>query len=805
MAALNAALIADLATSGLDANDINARTAGAPELAAVAANQSSEGYVIPYYDMYGKLLPHYRIKFINQDPKYKQPTGTDQHVYFPPNFFDTLQNLTESTDLPYVIITEGEKKSAQACKEGFPTVGLGGVDSWRSKTIIIPEGTKLTKIGNTEKVKAKLNGNTEIAIGDDPLLAEGFADLVDLILSENLTVIIIYDSDIDSTGATLIKPQVQRAAATLGYELRLKGVRIDRIRQLVLPNGTNTAKVGLDDYLVVHGADELDDLIADTLAKRTAFPRHPSPRSYVDARMQTKLSRREAQKVSLAILSELDARGFRVRSASSNMPYYFNEETHTLMAAPLLQRHGAAFHETSFGEHLYSEFGLSATDSRVITWLASQFTGELPIERAEPKRVIAIPSTRSDCIALQISNGEFALVTPNSGEPLEFHTNGAEGLLFENDQVDPIDQATLRKAFNKQMDKPLKPWWADVIEPMNITNAGKSAKQLATLLFYISPWINRWRGTQLPIEMFVGEAGSGKSSVYSLRLSIMTGRPYLRNIPTDLRDWHASITNAGGLHVIDNVKFTNKDLRQRISDEMCRLTTEPDPHVEMRKLYTTTDQLQIPVNTSFAMTAIQQPFYNSDILQRSAVFEIEAIRDPHDGNWVEHQMEKFGGREAWLAHQLVFLHKFMHAVVNKGAWDTEYKSGHRLIHYEQALLVAAELFDMDDSWIAETLSETSEGILSEADWVLEGLRAFCQDNLRILGDKPFTVSDISDWVSVNEDYSDNQTLNNGRRLGRYIQAHKRTVERLAGIKEIGKYGNRKQYKTNRNLYKDKKP
>ena len=639
MVALSASITAHIASSGLTVNDLRARVAEGSELAACGVSDNAEAYVIPYYDIEGKAVPFYRIRMLDHNPKYKQPKNAIPHVYYPPSFPAVM-----AKNKRYVIVTEGEKKAAAACKQGFPTVGLGGVDSWRTRILILPGDTMLTAAyGKTKQLVAKLP-STASQLVDDYTLATGMPELQDLIMSKTLSVIIIFDSDTNDAEAS-IKPEVQRAAAALGYDLRHKGISPQHIRQLVLPNGEDeTTKVGLDDFLNSHSAKELSELIEENLLQRSTFPRHPNPRAFVNTRLQKKLSRRENQTVALAILTELDAQGFRLRSKSTSMPYYFDEDTHSLMPAPLMQKHGEPMHESAFGNYLYRRFGLSAADTRIITWLATQFTGEDPIEVAEPKRVLALPQHRPDSIAFQTSDGGFFLVTPDAD------------------------------------------------------------KELGALLFYISPWLNRWRNTQVPVELMIGEAGSGKSSIYSLRQTILTGRPLLRNAPSDLRDWHASVTNTGGIHVTDNVQFTNKDLRQRISDEICRITTEPSPHVEMRKLYSTVGQLQIPVAVSFAITAIQQPFYNADILQRAAVFETDAIRDPHDGDWVNHQLEKYGGREEWVAHHLVFLHRFLKAVAKEGAWDTEYQSTHRLIHYEQSLQVAADIFGMDTDCIPEALS-----------------------------------------------------------------------------------------------------
>ena len=783
---VSAALLADLGASGLKPQDLNARDAGPSELAAVNVSQAVKGIVIPYYDMQGKPIPYYRVKLLDHNPKYKQPTGFGHCVYFPPRFSAALKGNSN-----LLLLTEGEKKAAAACNAGFPAVGLGGVDSWRTRILKFPKDTKLQS--GTKFISAKLDSSSA-QLMEDYTLATGMPDLMDFIKSSGTNAIIVFDSDLFGPLEEFgVKPEIQRAAAALGYEMRYRGIEIDKIRQLILPSNGEASKMGLDDFLVRYSKEQLQSLLDKVMGKRSAFPRHPNPRGFVNTKLQKKMSRKEAQSVAMAILSELDAGGRRLRSANTSTPYYFDESTYTLMPAALMQKHGDPLHESAFGGLLYREFGLTATDTRVITWLASQFTGEPPVADVEPQRVLALPRELPDTVALQVSDGSFVLVSSDRKEPIKFMSNGSEGVLFEQNQVDPLDEALVMKHFNKQASRKLKPWWLEVLEPVSMAN--QQSKELACLLFYISPWLNRWRGTQLPVELMIGEAGSGKSSLYSLRLSILTGRPHLRNMPSDLRDWYASISNNGGIHVIDNVHFTNKELRQRVSDEICRLTTEPNPHIEMRRLYTTTGQAHIPIYLAFAMTAIQQPFFSADLLQRAAVLEIEAIQGSKDSGWVDHQIQKFGGREAWVAHHLLFLHRFMRAVTHAGDWDTEYQSAHRLANYEQALLTAANLFGMSDDWISETLTQTSEGVLSENDWALEGLREFARLCAAGLAhEKPFTANDIASWASAEEDYEGNNQLTNARSLGRYMKAHRNTIMRLACIHPHDKYANRQRFR-----------
>lgn len=783
-------LLADLGASGLVPGDIRVREVGPPELAATSSPSSlaveGSGYVIPYYDIHGDPIPFYRVKLLDHSPGYKQPKGSQNHVYFPPTFASSLKEFIKSRgSKAFIILTEGEKKAVATIKAGFPSVALGGVDSWRNRVLILPEGTVLeSTYGKKKVVRAKLP-SVALRIPEVDTLAIGMQDLIDTVLDYKLVLIIVFDTDLKGK----IRFEVQRAASMLGHELRHRGVPLSSIRQIMLPN-EGTSKTGLDDFLLAYSAKDLDELIEKALQKRCAFPRHPSLKSFIGAKLESgKVSRRDAQNISMSIVVELDARGRRLRSEAIGLPYFFDEKTHHLMDVALLQHYSDPLHESPFGSFLYREFGISSADSKIITWLAAQFTGEDPIEDVVPRRVLSLIPDRSGRIAYQVSDSLLAVVSSDPEEPLVIKSNGSEGILFVRDQVNPLDPQELLDAFHRFRKKPLEPWWLEVFGKMDLSG-GEQQEILASLLFYISPWLNRWKGVQLPVEILTGEAGSGKSSLYNLRLNILTGRPFLRNLPADLRDWHASVANSGGLHVTDNVQFTSKDLKQKVSDEICRLITEPSPRVEMRRLYTTVSQVQVPVHVAFALTSIQQPFYGADLIQRAAVFELQALSCAHDGDWVEHQLEERGGRTSWVAHHLVAIHHFLNLALTRGKWDSRYQAKHRLAHYEQCLKLMAEVLHLEVAWLPEALTVTTKALLSEADWALEGLRTFAEDTAPGYG---FTATDIALWAQLHEEFNGNMQLTNARRLGRYMQSHKRIIEETSGIREVGVKGNRRLF------------
>lgn len=784
-------MLADLAKSKLSPEDINARVMDSAEAVTCNVPHAVKGFVIPYYNIVGRPVPFYRVKLFEFDPKYKQPKDTPPYLYYPPKFKEVADKCT------YVIITEGEKKAALATKLGFPTVALGGVDAWKNRTVVLPENVDLTK-GKT-KVTAKLPSGSEVSEDSKTSLATGMQDLLDYVLISKKQLIILFDSD----NADSLKAPVQRAAAALGFELRFRGIAFDHIRHLVLPplDDRTIEKLGLDDFLMVQGKEALSKALKECIAKRSAFPRHPSIRDFINRKLQrANISRKEMQSVSIAILSDLDAGGIRLRNKKEMQAYYFDQTDRKLLRANFDTKRD--IYDTAFGQFLYRRFGLSAADSRLIIWLAAQFTGEDPVEEVTPYRVIARKSTSEDCVYYQTSDSHFVKV---DHEGITVYENGDNEILFESGHVNPLDMQLLQSHYSQQNKAqpdttPLPFFWRDVLSEVRLRDQQKQ-KIIAGLLYYMSPWLYRWRGMQLPIEMITGESGSGKSTLCELRLEIISGQPVLRNAPTDLKDWHASIANAGGLHVTDNVHLIDRVLRQRLSDEICRIITEPNPTIEMRKLYSNAENMQVHISAVFALTAIQQPFMNADLIQRAIVLDLDKLSNTqlgqrpdikYDSMWRANQLKRFGDREGWVAHHLLVMHRFFRLVKQK--WKIDYQASYRLINFEQSMMLMAEVFGLDGNWIPDFLSNTINKSLTDVDWTFQGLKTWADTQSVYFKDKRFTAQVISDWATTTADFEKCENLTNTRRLGHYMKNHKTMIAQICGIVDAGTSNNRQAYR-----------
>lgn len=168
----------------------------------------------PLSDLPGGL-PYFRLRYlpppgfaaqVKMDRKYVQAPKTAPVAYFPRVV--PWQQLIGDPD-EEIIITEGELKSAKACLEGFPTIGIGGVDSWRSKRL----GWELL-----------------------PSLR--------LVRWTRRPVVVCFDSDFRTN------PLVCRALQLLAEELGRRGALV---RIATLPAREDGIKVGLDDFLIAAG------------------------------------------------------------------------------------------------------------------------------------------------------------------------------------------------------------------------------------------------------------------------------------------------------------------------------------------------------------------------------------------------------------------------------------------------------------------------------------------------------------------------------------------------------------------------
>ncbi len=195
----------------IDASGI--KSADSQQLTALGFNpKDGPAMVIPYPNK--SFIRHCRIRpdgnrAFEDGAKYRTRAGDTNALYIPLNAWD----VTDDTSAQLLVI-EGEKKTLAASQAGYVAVGVPGVYGWRS------------------------NGGT-------------IKDLDEFKWRER-PVVICFDSDVWSNG------DVREALRRLVRELERREADV---RAVLLPEGEDGAKVGVDDFLLANGPDEFRKLV----------------------------------------------------------------------------------------------------------------------------------------------------------------------------------------------------------------------------------------------------------------------------------------------------------------------------------------------------------------------------------------------------------------------------------------------------------------------------------------------------------------------------------------------------------------
>ncbi|MFA5393619.1 MAG: DUF3854 domain-containing protein [Candidatus Ratteibacteria bacterium] len=212
--------LADLKKSGLTDNTIE--QAGIKTVLPAKINKKlgfdisalTSMYEIPYDDKFSRFKPFYdNENGKKKQPKYLQRKDTGNRLYIPTLVKSVLQDISYP-----IYIAEGEKKALKANQEGLYCIGLPGLWNWS-------------------------DGNKKL-ISDFNLLA-----------LDGRTIYIVPDNDWEQPDKHGYKKNLKQAVNELSGKLKERGARVS---VLLLPSDGN--KIGLDDYLCAHSAQELQAL-----------------------------------------------------------------------------------------------------------------------------------------------------------------------------------------------------------------------------------------------------------------------------------------------------------------------------------------------------------------------------------------------------------------------------------------------------------------------------------------------------------------------------------------------------------------
>jgi hypothetical protein len=126
-------------------------------------------------------------------------------------------------------------------------------------------------------------------------------------------------------------------------------------------------------------------------------------------------------------------------------------------------------------------------------------------------------------------------------------------------------------------------------------------------------------------------------------------------------------------------------------------------------------------------------------------------------------------------------------------WDSRYSAKYRLVNVEQLLVLVAEAFGWDSSWIPDYINTSRRVKIVEMDAALQGLRLFTEYWRPQMENRRFTAKEIVHWAQGEEDFEKHPILTNGRSLGRYMETNKNTIAEVCLIAYDGNYQNKNHY------------
>lgn len=775
MPPLSAATVADLEASGLKektwkAAGISDEESDPATSLLLRDKHHVLGFLLPYYGLTAQPLRHYRVKVLQslngaQPPKYIQPKGTGNHLYIPPTIANLAKDWATNPDVP-LLITEGEKKALAAIQSHLPCVAVGGVFSWR---------THIHSFAR-ENVRVEDKPSARVVHLDDrgeKAYRTQVAPELDEIEWAGRTVTIAFDSDTDDN------TEVQRAAFELANWLSDRGAvarqvsLADRIPAADL-RAAGLYKVGLDDLLLLDPtySDHLND--PEWLASEGFRPLPQDPLAWVGSQLNDgKANRLTQERVATFGIDWCDANGQRFVGIDGTY-YFFDNETRVLHDFRPTNNL-ASLREASFGHLLVEQLGLDPADSQTI----GRFVGRFPLgaPTITPHRVVA---HSGDLLYYQLSDADVVRVGPRG---LDLVSNGDDDVLFYSRGVEPLDGENLLAACEAWVMDTSGPKWYHALRTLNIAPMGgldlAETLKLLTCLFYMSPWLNRWRGMMMPLEIAVAEPNSGKTFLYNLRKGVLTGSPALAGLSDDFRSWTAAVGSAPALWVCDNLGNVRSDFWHRLNDELARLITDPEPSIELRKLYTTATTFRVPVNAAFAITTVKNPFTAPDVLQRSLVFNLSAIPvGARDSDWYTQRLAK---RPEWVAEHLNVLHLFLRRA-NK-EWKDNFGAGYRLAHFEQGVLIMGRVLGWDMASVVSKLADVVAQTVAAYDPVIEAFAMFVEEYPTNRLKRKLPLKAIIEWVEedAGERFTALRQFANEITLAKYVWAHKYDIEQSTNL------------------------
>lgn len=500
-----------------------------------------------------------------KEAKYLQPKGSPVRLYVP---FSGWEDLQLNQDPIY--IAEGEKKALKADQDGLrPVVAVAGVWSWKQK-------------------------------GSEDLISD--FTRIDL---EGRIVFLIPDSDFFE------KPDVMMGFHRLGRKLEALGANVIF---LVLP-GNGEKKVGLDDYLLTHSADEVKHLPALTLddpaflgnfgfllADMFGNELPDDPRSAIRAVITGKsISQHDRLRMVAHIVHRaLSDRGDLYRTKEGHC-FYFERKEKRLYE----------FGSLAFDQLIIEATGLSQTERyfRFSLDVISAF-----VARSGP---LVRPSTMGwfDAAtgAIAVSDGTSGMwITREGTADWSYADNGENGVIFVTEPEAERWQPDF-SGDGSDLD-----WF---IASANFAGNQEQVEDQRVLskMWLVSVFFNSILPTRV-IPTFLGQQGSGKSTCCRMIGRLLVGPSFnVSGLRVDKEDAFVASLTHRLVHAADNA---DSHIRW-LPDALARYATGET--FRMRRLYTTNDEVSYAPRAILLLTSRDPYFRRPDVAERLLPFNLKRL------------------------------------------------------------------------------------------------------------------------------------------------------------------------------------
>jgi len=299
------------------------------------------------------------------------------------------------------------------------------------------------------------------------------------------------------------------------------------------------------------------------------------------------------------VVGDMRERGIFYRTPTEQ--YYFFDNDKTLMSI------GDSTLEVRINEW----YGLNRTEKEYEYTLA-EFDREAAL-RGKETEVYQFAYYDKNAHVLYVYNNANQIYRLN-GSSIDLVDNGTDGILFLSDPL--WESFTYKDIGNEDFLLPL------VVKPINFVdgvhvNLNRDEQQKMFFFWLYSLFFESIQPTK-PIQAFIGEKGSGKSTTQRIIGKLLFGSRFNLTPITKDDDFDAAVTH-NYFVAFDNVDGKIKWLNDRLSH------TATGKMIQKRKLYTTNKVARYFPRCFLSLNAREPKFKRDDVVDRLLLFQVERL------------------------------------------------------------------------------------------------------------------------------------------------------------------------------------